>query len=131
VAGSNWLVMSGDEIESKRRLLTLVRPIHVHELCPAAAAPFVRIESSTSENELSRYAMTVDTSAFKRAEPFAYRGWRVDHFVMPGAEEYVWTLDVDPEGNIVRWQDPVPGAVIEWFEVDQVRFESDLRGVGN
>lgn len=110
------------------RGVLFTQPLRLSTMVPSEARPFATFtESGDVVDGVRRFDVVIDAPAFLEAEPVAFYRWFVTRSVAPtSVEELRWTVDVRPDGYIVRWEGRTP--IVEvWSEFPtDLEFESPL-----
>lgn len=102
-------------------------PVHLSALVPDEADDFTTVIELDAAEDTRRFLVVVDTEAFRVADPIAFHRW--SEFQLFGSEldtDLRWTVDVRPDGFVVRWEGR-SSSVETWSErPGRLEFESPL-----
>ena len=107
-----------------------VEPSHLSEIVPRWADSFVSVAEQPLDGANTRLVATIDAAGLRTTDPVRFHRWASGMNLGPGVADtagtWTWTLDVRPDGHIVRWAGRY-GTVEVWTEnpADLV-FESPL-----
>lgn len=125
---SEWTVAPAGEVLTHVVLgVGRIAPVHLSELAPKAAEPFISATEVVSTSTARRFEVSVDVQSFRYEDPVAYSQWIETETLGTTADiPMTWVLDVGPDGYLVRWEGRSP-VVETWTEYPpDLVFESPL-----